>query len=251
MSCGRRSYNHLVPVHTPIQTLLLDAGGVLLFPNWDRVAETLSRHDLRVSGSALRAAEPQARFAIDEPRQVAGTTDADRGSAYFHHVLDGAGVPRSAQRAAALADLYAYHMAYNLWEHVPDDVGPALNRLTALGLTLVIASNANGALMRVLERVGLVGYFHTICDSHVEGVEKPDPQFFRIVLARSGGLPETTLHVGDLYHVDVVGAQRAGIRAMLLDPHDLYGGYEVERVRSLGELASWLETRFRGHPATG
>jgi putative hydrolase of the HAD superfamily len=113
---------------------------------------------------------------------------------------------------------------------------PALERLTARGFRLAIASNANGALERMFERVGLTPYFHAICDSCVEGVEKPDPRFFRIVLERAGGRVDTALHVGDLYHVDVVGARRAGIEALLIDPHDLYGAYEVERVRSLADL---------------
>jgi putative hydrolase of the HAD superfamily len=63
-----------------------------------------------------------------------------------------------------------------------------------------------------------------ICDSHVEGVEKPDRRFFEILVSRAGGRPETTLHVGDLYHVDVLGARGAGLQSMLLDPHDLYAG---------------------------
>ena len=45
------------------------------------------------------------------------------------------------------------------------------------------------------------------------------------------------MHVGDLYHVDVAGARSAGLRAVLLDPHDLYGSYDVERVGSLDEVA--------------
>jgi FMN phosphatase YigB (HAD superfamily) len=66
------------------------------------------------------------------------------------------------------------------------------------------------------------------------------------VLERSGGRPETTLHVGDLYHVDVVGARSAGLQAMLIDPHDLYEGYDVERVRSLSDLADRLSSKTVG-----
>lgn len=229
-----------------IETLFLDAGGVIVFPNWDRVAGTLTAHGLPVTGDALRRVEPAAKFAIDEERRVASSTDADRGSVYIDSVLDSAGVPRSPARGAALAELYAYHTEHNLWEHVPPDVIPALERLSSVGLTLAIASNANGVLQRMFERVGLTRFFHAVCDSCVEGVEKPDPRFFQIVLQRSGGRPETTLHVGDLYHVDVVGARRAGLQAMLLDPHDLYGGYDVERIRSLGELVERL-TRSAEH----
>ncbi len=228
-----------------LETIFLDAGGVLTFPNWDRVSAVLARHGLHVSGDALRLAEPRAKFAIDEARSVAASTDAQRGGAYFDGILDNAGLPRSTARKAALAEVYAYHMEHNLWEHVPEDVIPALERLTALGLRLAVVSNANGVLHRLFARVGLTPYFHTICDSCVEGVEKPDPRLFRIVLDRAGARPDTTLHVGDLYHVDVVGARDAGLQAMLLDPNDLYGGYDVERVRSLGALVDYVASVVR------
>jgi putative hydrolase of the HAD superfamily len=101
---------------------------------------------------------------------------------------------------------------------------------------MAVASNANGALERMFDRVGLTRYFHAICDSCVEGAEKPDPRFFQIVLERAGGRPDTAIHVGDLYHVDVTGARAAGLRAILFDAHDLYEGYDVERIRTLDEL---------------
>jgi HAD superfamily hydrolase (TIGR01549 family) len=220
-----------------IRTLFLDAGSVLVHPNWWRISEALARHGLDVAPEALRDADPHVRFAIDTADRIATTNDAERGGIFLHAVLDRAGVPRGSARDAALDDLYAYHMEHNLWEHVPDDVRPALARLKAAGLQLVVASNANGALARMFDRVGLTAWFHTVCDSHVEGVEKPDPRFFRIVLARCGGDAATTVHVGDLYHVDVLGARSAGLGAMLYDPHDLYGGVDVGRVHSLPELA--------------
>ncbi|MGH2830402.1 MAG: HAD family hydrolase [Candidatus Binatia bacterium] len=232
----------LVP---PIETLSLDAGGVLVFPNWDRVSETLARHGIAVAADALRAADPAAKRAIDDAYRIATSTDTQRGAGYMELVLEHAGVPRSAATESALAEVHAYDREHNLWEHVPSDVFRALDRLAALGLKLAIASNANGVLIRMLERVGIARYFDTICDSHLEGVEKPDPRFFRIVLERCGGRPETTLHVGDLYHVDVVGARSAGLRAMLIDPHDLYHAYDVERMKSLGELADRLEADCR------
>jgi putative hydrolase of the HAD superfamily len=223
-----------------VQTVFLDAGGVLVFPNWDRVSTTLARHGIHADTAALRRVEPGVKLSIDQAHQVESTVDAQRGGMYMEGVLDAAGVPRSAARDAALAELYAYHAEHNLWEHVPADVEPALDALRALGLTLAVVSNANGVVERSLARGGLTRYFDAICDSCLEGVEKPHPRFFEIVLERSGGRAETTLHVGDLYHVDVVGARRAGITAILLDPHDLYREYDVERVRTLGDLVRRL-----------
>jgi putative hydrolase of the HAD superfamily len=152
-------------------------------------------------------------------------------------------VPPEAPIQAVLDDLWAYHSAHNLWEYVPPEVVPALERLAATGLTLAIGSNANGVIQRVFERTGLSRYFSVICDSHVEGVEKPDRRFFEILVGRAGGRPETTLHVGDLYHVDVVGARSAGLQARLYDPHDLYARFDVPRVKSLDDLAA-LVTRL-------
>ena len=220
----------------PLETLLLDAGGVMIFPNWDRVAGTLSRHGIRTTGDALRAVEPPAKRAIDEARRIATSDDAQRGGQYFDLVLDAAGVPRSGERERALAEIYGYHQTENIWETVPDEVRPALEALRTLGVTLAVASNSNGVLHRVLNRVGLTPYFDAVCDSCLEGVEKPDPRFFEIVMERAGGRRESTMHVGDLYHVDVTGARSAGIAAMLLDPHDLYPDVDVARVRSLSEL---------------
>jgi putative hydrolase of the HAD superfamily len=224
----------MVATPNPITTLFLDAGGVLVNPNWDRVAEVLGRHGVAVEPEALRRADPHARFAIDTPRG-AETTDADRGGEFFRRVLDAAGVPRGAARDAALAEVYAYHMEHNLWETVPPDVLPALQRFRAAGLTLAVASNANGVLHRCLERNDLTRYFDVICDSALEGVEKPAPRFFELLLERAGSRPETTIHVGDLYYVDVLGARAAGIRPLLLDPLQLYGGFDVERIASLGD----------------
>jgi putative hydrolase of the HAD superfamily len=44
--------------------------------------------------------------------------------------------------------------------------------------------------------------------------------------------------VGDLYHVDVVGARAAGIRAVLVDQAGLYEGVDCVRVRSIEDLAA-------------
>ena len=221
-----------------VELLSLDAGGVLVFPNFERISNTFARHGISVSPEALRTADPYGRFAVDTADRVAATSDADRGSMHFRIMLQRAGVPADARIQPALNELWSYHAEHNLWEYVPPDVVPALERLTATGLPLAIGSNANGIIDRVFERSGLRRYFSMICDSQVEGVEKPDRRFFEILVARAGGRPETTLHVGDLYHVDVVGARRAGLQTMLLDPHDLYADFDVTRVKSLNELAT-------------
>jgi putative hydrolase of the HAD superfamily len=228
--------------HMPqrIDTVFLDAGSVIIYPNWARVSDILAAHGVHVSAEALRRGEPAAKFSIDVADVIRRSDDAQRGWTYMHRVLENAGVPRSAAVDAALDEIGAYHTTHNIWEHVPEAVRPALERLRATGRRMVVVSNANGLIARLFDRLDLRRYFDVICDSCVEGVEKPDPRFFRIALDRAGAQPDTTIHVGDLYHVDVAGARAAGIRPLLLDPHDLYAEYDVERVRTLDELVTRL-----------
>ncbi len=224
----------------PLETVFLDAGGVLLYPNWWRVSEALAKRGVTVSPQALIAADPPARRELDDMGVIGGTTDASRGWLFFDLVLAHAGIGKSEATAAALADLHTYHRTSNLWEYVPDHVVPALAALRARGLRLVVVSNANGTLLAHMERLGMTARFDYILDSHDEGVEKPDPRFFEIALARSGARKETTIHVGDLYYVDVVGARNAGLRGVLLYEANLRPDADCPRVRSLDELISQI-----------
>lgn len=221
-----------------IETVFLDAGGVLVYPNWTRVSDALGRHGVEVSAAALRAAEPYAKKRIDCGETIQSTNDQQRGWTYFNLVLQHAGVALDSRTDAALADLHAYHQRHNLWETVGEEVRPALAALRALGCRLVVVSNANGTLHHAFTRLGIHDAFDAVFDSCDEGVEKPDPRFFQLALARTGSSPASTVHVGDLYHVDVVGARAAGLRAILIDEADLYPDCDCPRLRSIAGLAA-------------
>ena len=226
----------------PIQTVFLDAGGVLVNPNWSLVSDALGRHGVHAGAALLAAAEPRAKKRLDTGDTIKATNDQQRGWTYFNLVLTEAGVPLSDASAAALAELHTYHQTHNLWETVPDEVLPALAALRAKGLRLVVLSNANGTLHRAFDRLGLTSSFDVIFDSHREGVEKPDPRFFHIALQRAGADAATTMHVGDLYHVDVAGARAAGLTPALLDVGGLYPDCDCLRLRSLTELVEVLQS---------
>lgn len=224
-----------------LETVFLDAGGVLIYPNWWRVSDALAVQGVTVSPEALITADPVARRALDDSGVIGGTTDASRGWVYFDLVLAHAGIARSEATGAALADLHKYHTASNLWEYIPPYVVPALERLRDRGLRLVVVSNANGTLLKHMDRLDLTRRFDCVLDSADEGVEKPDPRFFEIALSRSGARKESTIHVGDLYHVDVVGARNAGLRGVLLDEADLRPDADCPRVRTLDELIARID----------
>jgi putative hydrolase of the HAD superfamily len=215
---------------------------VLVNPNWERVAAALGRQGVSASARALEAADPHARRQLDTAENLRASSSGS-GWLYLDLVLTHAGVALSERTAAAYRELHEYHDRHNLWEIVPAEVPEALRRLRALGLRLAVVSNANGTVRSVLGRVGLMPLVESVFDSQEEGVEKPDPRFFARALARTGSQAETTIHVGDLYHADVVGARAAGIEPVLLDRASLYPDVDCLRVTSLLALADWLGTK--------
>lgn len=232
----------------PFATVFLDAGGVLVHPNWARVAEALIRRGVDTSTAALTAAEPHAKREMDLATLMARTDDRQRGWIYFESVLRHAGLDAAAPAAVdALTEVRAYHDVHNVWEHVPADVVPMLVGLRALGVRLVVVSNANGKLHQMFDRVGLTGYFDVVLDSHQFGVEKPDPRLFHLALAESGAEAATTVHVGDFFHIDVVGARAAGLaEAVLFDIAALYDDVDCPRVHTLAALVGLVAARNAG-----
>jgi putative hydrolase of the HAD superfamily len=208
------------------------------------VADALVRHGATVSAAALAMAEQRATHELDQASVIGSTDDRSRGWLYFNLVLRHAGVEQNAGTDAALAELRDYHKGENLWEHVEPDVVPALAALRARGLRLVVVSNANGRLRHLFDRLQLTRWFDHLLDSHEWGVEKPDPRLFQLALEQAKADPARTVHVGDLYHVDVLGARRAGLRdAVLFDMAGLYEGVDCPRVASFGALVEWLDKR--------
>jgi HAD superfamily hydrolase (TIGR01509 family) len=231
-----------------IDTVFLDAGGVLCHPSWTRVADALVRHGAVVTASALAAAEQRATRDIDDATVVGTTDDRSRGWLYFNLVLQHAGVEQNAGTDAALTELREYHRTDNLWEHVEPDVAPALAALRGRGLRLVVVSNANGRLRHLFDRVDLTKWFDHVLDSHEWGVEKPDPRLFQLALEQSRADAANTVHVGDLYHVDVMGARAAGLReGILFDMAGLYDDVDCPRVSSLAGLVEWIDKPSGNH----
>jgi len=226
-----------------IDTVFLDAGGVLCHPSWTRVADALGRHGATVTAEALSQAEPLATHELDQASVIGATDDQARGWLYFNLVLRHAGVVQNPHTDAALAELRDYHQRENLWEHVGPDVVPALADLRDRGLRLVVVSNANGRLRHLFDRLNLTPWFDHLLDSHEWGVEKPDPRLFHLALGRARATAARTVHVGDLYHVDVIGARRAGLRdAVLLDRAGLYEGVDCARVGSCAAFVEWIDS---------
>jgi putative hydrolase of the HAD superfamily len=235
-----------LPAPSSVKVLLLDVGGVLVRPNFDRLAGALRAHGVSADPAAMAAAEPRVKKTLDRPPSPGFSTDAERGWHYFNLVLSEAGITRSAATDAALAEVKAWHDQHCLWEDVLPGVRPALQELRRAGLRLAAVSNSNGTLQRLFDRLGFTPSFEVILDSQVEGIEKPDPRLFHLALEKLGAPAGDALHAGDFYNVDVAGARAAGIRPVLVDEAGLYPDADCPGVASLAELAAHLVPRAGG-----
>ncbi len=238
---------------TEVDTVFFDAGNTFLSMDFDRVAAVAAELGFRFSGRELERAEAAARPAISAALAEGRSTEG--GSSfrlYLEEILrhlppsrrDGVEV---ASVTGSLADrLFSPGRNDLLWNRRLPGRREALQRIRSLGYRMAVVSNSDGTMRRTVSRIGLAHLFDGLIDSTVVGFEKPDPRIFEVALERIGARPERTVHVGDLYAADVVGARAAGIHAVLLDPWADWPEIDCPKVADLTELAALLPGPPRG-----
>jgi HAD superfamily hydrolase (TIGR01509 family) len=219
-----------------LRVLLLDVGNCIAFLDMQAVADVARAEGHALEADVLQRAEGRAKRRYAEQMQR-GVSHQDGWGLYFVTLFTEVGLPLETARAL-VAPIRRAHDALNLWRRVPADLRPALDRIRARGVRCGIVSNSEGQLPALLAHVGLTECFETIVDSHLEGVRKPDPEIFRRALARMRVTADDAIFLGDIPEVDVDGARAAGLRAVLVDPHDFYPDHPGERVPS---VAAWID----------
>lgn len=189
------------------------------------IAEELARHGVIVTPDALRRAEWTTRVRIDAelfaPDAAVSTESRDTAERYTRYILDGVGA--GDLHAKVMAWRRAYNPPVGLWTVAEPEAAAALTLARESGLVTGVVSNSNGTIRRILESLDLARLLDFVLDSQEEGLEKPDPRFFQLALSRAGVTAADAAYIGDFYSVDVVGARRAGMRAVLMDPGGCWG----------------------------
>ena len=225
---------------TPVRAVLLDAGNTLVFVDRHRVLEIYRSHGVDADETVFLEAEFEAREVLIQRIGEGGSgTEAHVWRGYFETLFARSGVPADRMEQVGEA-LVRIHREEHLWTWVEPGTGEALEALRDAGYRLAVISNADGRIEELLQSRGLREHFEFVIDSHVVGVEKPDPRIFRAAVERMAMGAEECLYVGDLYPVDVLGAQGAGLQAVLLDPMDRLAHYPVDRLRSVLDLPRYL-----------
>jgi putative hydrolase of the HAD superfamily len=211
----------------PLRAIFFDAGNTLVRIDYGAVAAALEGRGVTVSADDLMRAEWRARVRLDAEvfaaTGVASTEARATHGRYLTYVLEGAGVTDPAVVEAMLQWRWTYNRPLGLWTAPEPAAAPALRRARAAGLRTGVISNSNGTIREILARLGLLPLLDFALDSGEEGVEKPSAAIFERALARAGVTAAEAAYVGDLYSIDVRGARRAGLEAVLLDPGGCWG----------------------------
>jgi len=225
-----------------VEVVFLDAGGVLLNPDWERVSGILARHGIRATSVQLEQAEQIAKREMDDAGVGHATADITEADGYLGWVVraTGMGVDRDALHRAA-SDFDAEHASDNLWSVMPADVPGSLERLRDAGYRMAVISNAEPNLRLRIAGAGIEPFFEAIVISAEVGSQKPDRAIFEEALGRMAVTADRAIHVGDFYSIDVLGARGAGIAPVLLDASGFSSDRDVIRVSSLMELTALLK----------
>ncbi len=147
---------------------------------------------------------------------------------------------RLRQLAEALNREYDSHTSWQLYP----DVLPTLEALRASGrYTLGAISDWGFSLGPILQRLRLNTYFEHLLVSAVTGHAKPSPSLYETALARANSIADYSLHIGDSYTLDVLGARSVGITPVLLDRKHQLAPAQVDclLIHSLSDLLPMLE----------
>ncbi len=231
------------PPYSQLKTLFLDAGNTIVAMELSFIVSALETEGVTCNLSDLRRAEAAARPVVSAalPR-LRSTESIDSFEFYIREMLlrtpmtPAVGEEEVVTLARNMVPLLDRIGRVKLWSSIIPGTREALVAFRDLGLQLVVVSNSDGTVDELLADVGLRNFFDAVIDSHVVGYEKPNPKIFFHALEVVGAVAETTLHVGDLYEADVVGARAAGVHALLLDPYNDWPSADCERAVDLNEL---------------
>ncbi|HZQ05008.1 MAG TPA: HAD family hydrolase [Anaerolineae bacterium] len=139
--------------------------------------------------------------------------------------------------------------------HTYHDVRATLEQLKARGLRLAVMSNAtdHAFVQRITQQAGIAEFFDPLISSAGISHRKPDPRAFQPILDAWQIPPHEIVMVGDSPSYDILGAHRAGMRAVLIEerwpepltPHgefeDAYWMQPDATIHQLAELPDVLD----------
>jgi len=232
----------------PKPYLLFDAGGTLVFPNQSFLVQEARKQGIELTETQLSDGYYRLIHALDrQADSQSGRFPTPRPDGYAYALFETLGIAGPATDAIAKA-FQDRHRRKNMWTFTFDWVREALACLATQGYRMSVISNSDGRTEQVFRDLNLACYFERIFDSKLLGLEKPDPAIFEKAILALGVSPANTLYVGDVFYVDVLGANLAGLGGIHLDPLGLYACWRGIHLRDVRELPGWLGNHYVHSP---
>jgi putative hydrolase of the HAD superfamily len=195
--------------------ILFDLGGTLLYPDFPFVEEQLRLRGQQIHLDAFLHALSVASNRMDAYMQVHASTDATRVPVYITYLLEALEV-RTGITGLVNDIIMPRHQRVNFWNYLLEGTLPWLGRLRER-YRLAMISNSDGRAEAKAAEYGISPYLEFVMDSHLVGLEKPDPRIFHLACRQLDLPPANCVYVGDIYSIDVLGARAAGLQPVLID----------------------------------
>jgi len=148
---------------------------------------------------------------------LAGRIDLDEARRErFRRVFAALGLEMSDEQVAGAAS--AYRSGYLAERRAMEGAAALLAALAPRVRIGIVSNNLLEEQRDKLEFCALTPYVDALVVSGDVGISKPEPGIFRIALERLGVSGDEAVMVGDSWAADIVGARRAGIRAIWFNP---------------------------------
>jgi HAD superfamily hydrolase (TIGR01549 family) len=229
-----------------IDTILFDFDGTLVFHVPD-TSDVISAFCTEIGQPLSAEAERFGRrtrheYFIDPVirAQIAGLSSDDFWPHFNRHLLESLNIQGDLDLLTR--ELTSRFHELELTYHCPEPGYQILSELGARGYRLGLVTNRESVerFYDLLEQLDLQPYFEMVLASGEVGVHKPDPGIFTAALERIEARAEASVYVGDNYWADVLGAQRAGLRPILLDPYRLFPEADCQVLEQLDDLLQLL-----------
>lgn len=112
----------------------------------------------------------------------------------------------------------AYRQGYVQARRPTDGAADLLKAVRAHARVGIVSNNLLDEQRDKLEFCGLAPYVDVLMVSEEAGVSKPDPRIFQMALDRLRVPAPHAVMIGDSWAADILGASRAGVRAIWFNP---------------------------------
>ncbi len=221
--------------------LLFDAGGTLVFANIEWLSALLKKYGFSTNPNTLFKKTCEVNYLIDLHLSKSGELKQKNFLRSFLGMMLSELVDTREKLDPIIEKIIFEDSKKSLWTYTFKWIRKTLERLKNEGYRMSVISNSDGRVEDILCETGLRSFMERVYDSHIIGISKPNVGIFDRALEDLSLAPKDALYIGDMFYIDVLGANRAGIPAIHLDPFGFYKGWKGIRIPTIAKIFTILK----------